>query len=211
MAVRFGKVKNKAVLFMKGKNLQAYIQELTSLGFALVDITRVLAHIPRQGKHIFRWAKSLFYKNRPLDYGLPWLTYDAVSWLDSYLSKEMTVFEWGGGSSTIYFAKRVKLVISVEHDWEWYKSTSKFLTDRFLRKKTECIYKPPRKFGRNEKGTYTTNQPKYSEYTFAQYCQTTNQYPNDSFDLVLVDGEARNDCIRLAKRKVRAGGIFNVR
>lgn len=156
------------------------------LGFAIIDITKVLIRQPRQVKHIFKWLRSLFYKERPLDYDLPWLTYEAINWLKSYLSKKMRVFEWGGGSSTAYFAKKVKRIISVEHEWKWYKLTKESLAHRSLENKVKLFYR----------------------HIPAEYCQTINKYPDNSFDLVLVDGEARNICIKLAKRKVRSGGYL---
>ena len=34
---------------------------------------------------------------------IPWVTHGAKKWLDSYLKKDMKVFEWGSGGSTLYF------------------------------------------------------------------------------------------------------------
>jgi predicted O-methyltransferase YrrM len=187
---------------------QTQIQRLTSFFFALVDITKVLAHNPKQTKHILKWARALFYQNRPLKYGLPWLTYDAILWLESHLTKKMVVFEWGSGGSTVYFAQKVKQLISVEHDKKWYEQTKKTLEERLLKNKVKYLYKPPKKIGKKGKKVFLSSQPKYSGYSFAQYCQIINKFPDSSFDLVLVDDEARNDCLRLAKKKVRQAGYL---
>lgn len=50
----------------------------------------------------------------------PWFTFPAVSFLKENLREDMTVFEWGAGSSTLWFAEKVNYVVSVEHDKGWY-------------------------------------------------------------------------------------------
>jgi len=47
---------------------------------------------------------------------LPWLTLPCIDFLASRLKPEWTVFEYGAGASTLYFARRVKAVTAVEHD-----------------------------------------------------------------------------------------------
>ena len=53
---------------------------------------------------------------------LPLLTYPAIDWLDSVLAPEDRVFEYGMGGSTLWFAKRVAHVTSVDHNREWVES-----------------------------------------------------------------------------------------
>ncbi len=71
---------------------------------------------PRYIKYIFLWLKS------PLEIEVPWVNFATKEWLDKNLNKEMIVFEYGAGGSTLYYAKKVKKVISVEHDFSWYKT-----------------------------------------------------------------------------------------
>ncbi len=68
------------------------------------------------------WFRSLDEK-RPVDKDgnpIPWFTYPAIEFLKERLTKEMTVFEYGSGSSTLFFAERVKEIISVETNKEWF-------------------------------------------------------------------------------------------
>ncbi len=37
------------------------------------------------------------------------------------MTKNLVLFEFGSGNSTLFFAERVKNVISVEHNKEWYQ------------------------------------------------------------------------------------------
>lgn len=52
---------------------------------------------------------------------LPWVTYSFIDFIKDRLKKEQTIFEYGSGSSTLFYAKRVKEVVSVEHDQAWYE------------------------------------------------------------------------------------------
>jgi hypothetical protein len=51
---------------------------------------------------------------------LPWVTYSFIDFITSRLNKSQTVFEYGSGSSTLFYAQRVGKVVSVEHDESWY-------------------------------------------------------------------------------------------
>jgi hypothetical protein len=55
----------------------------------------------------------------------PWMASGAVRWLDKNLSSEMTLLEFGSGSSTHWFATRVQRVVSVEPDAVWYDQVVK--------------------------------------------------------------------------------------
>jgi hypothetical protein len=50
---------------------------------------------------------------------LPWLTYPAIDFLSRRIRKDMVVFEYGCGASTLWWAKRTARVIAVEHDPVW--------------------------------------------------------------------------------------------
>jgi len=51
----------------------------------------------------------------------PWLSDDAIAYLESILTPEMHVIEHGSGGSTLWFASRVVTVIAYEHDTDWYR------------------------------------------------------------------------------------------
>lgn len=52
---------------------------------------------------------------------LPWVTYSFIDFIKERLKKEQRVFEYGSGSSTLFYAQRVARVVSVEHDENWFK------------------------------------------------------------------------------------------
>lgn len=50
---------------------------------------------------------------------LPWMTYPAINFLKKTINKNTRVFEFGCGSSTIFFAKIAKEVIALETNKTW--------------------------------------------------------------------------------------------
>src|SRR5437762_2857857 len=63
----------------------------------------------------FREERCVDAEGRPL----PWLTYPAIEFLAARVRPEMRVFEYGSGQSTLWWAARVRQVISCEHDPAW--------------------------------------------------------------------------------------------
>jgi hypothetical protein len=47
---------------------------------------------------------------------VPWITYAAIHFLEQEISSEQSIFEYGGGHSTLYWAERVRRVVAVDHD-----------------------------------------------------------------------------------------------
>src|SRR3990170_3194013 len=62
----------------------------------------------------------------------PWLTKDMVGILASWFHPDDRGLEWGSGRSTIWFAKRVSRLISIEHDDLWYQKISARLMENKL-------------------------------------------------------------------------------
>ena len=55
---------------------------------------------------------------------IPWVTYSFIDFIAQRIKKEHTVFEFGSGNSTFYYAKRALKVVSVEHDQAWFTKIS---------------------------------------------------------------------------------------
>jgi len=98
---------------------------------------------------------------------VPWIPYPAVHFLEERLKPEMKVYEFGAGGSTLWYAKRVKSVTSVEHNPKWAKRLAANL--------------PP-----NAKLTHLPLGP---------YAEDILQYTKE-FDIICVDGRERVNCVR---------------
>ena len=122
----------------------------------------------------------------------------------------MSVFEFGSGGSTIFFSKRVKELISVEHDKYWYHRVFNEIAKEHV---TNCklLLKEPEQgiFDRTDYSdpeSYLSALPQYQGMNFKSYATTIREFPDESFDLVFVDGRVRPSCIANALAKVRPGG-----
>jgi len=119
----------------------------------------------------------------------PWLTVDAVKFIEDNFDPTDTVFEWGSGGSTLWFAERVKHVTSVEHDIDWYM---KLVSD--IPSNMRLIYAPP-------DGEYQEGHEGTKGKTFKTYASVID--PVGPFDWVMIDGRARVACARHAINKFR--------
>jgi hypothetical protein len=123
-------------------------------------------HLKKSG-----WRKSVF-KKMPVDRNsneLPWLTYSCIYFLDSRLYKELTVFEYGSGNSTLWFSNRIKKIVSVEHSKKWYV----YMKEKFSGSSNIEYF-----FRDLESGSY---QKEILNYT-------------KTFDIIIIDGRKRVDC-----------------
>lgn len=73
------------------------------------------------------WFKS-FVTKRSIDRNgdpIPWNTYPYIKFIGPRLTKEMDMFEYGSGNSTIWYAARAGSIKAVENDKVWYGMISK--------------------------------------------------------------------------------------
>jgi predicted O-methyltransferase YrrM len=86
------------------------------------------------------WQNKLSWKRSFLDgfsqdengNALPWMTYPAIEFLEKTLNKNHTVFEFGCGASTLFFAKKVKKVVSLETNPRWLSIIQNKLVEQGL-------------------------------------------------------------------------------
>jgi len=57
---------------------------------------------------------------------LPWLNFAAIDFIKNFLEnkKNLQVFEYGSGGSTLFFLKKGYSVVSIEHCKEWYNKSN---------------------------------------------------------------------------------------
>ncbi len=71
--------------------------------------------------------------DRPFDKDgnpLPWMNYAILDFFAEKLNKDLTLFEYGLGFSTLYFSERVKSVKSIEHDKTWFNDIQSSLAGK---------------------------------------------------------------------------------
>jgi tRNA A58 N-methylase Trm61 len=141
------------------------------------------------------------------------MCFSATAWLDRTLKPDSKVFEYGSGGSTLYFAKRVREVVSVEHEPAWYERVRSELERQRLGNVTYTLIESAvdPSFDRNRIAdplAYMSDDDKSAGRSFRAYARAIDQYPDGYFDLVVVDGRARPSCLMHAIQKVRLGGTL---
>ena len=63
---------------------------------------------------------------------IPWMSYSAIEFLKKYVNKRQKIFEFGSGSSTLFFAKNCQEVTSLETNKFWQNIIKKRLEDKNL-------------------------------------------------------------------------------
>lgn len=163
-------------------------------------------------KFFFPWLLSVLPGRSALKDNVPLIPFEARKWLIDYLKPNMSVFEYGTGGSTIFISKRVKELISVEHDKYWYHLVrDKIAKENIVNYKILLKEPEPGIFDKvdySNPESYLSSLPKYRGMNFKSYATTIQEFPDESFDLVFIDGRARPSCIANALAKVRPGGYL---
>lgn len=135
----------------------------------------------------------------------PWFTYSAVDYLELLLNKSMSVFEWGSGSSSIWFSEKCKQVVSIEHNREWFIKTAEMI-EADDRKNAAVIHIPA--IFTDETKSYSmdsfTSMEHLPGYSFEAYCKAVQSF---SADVYCIDGRARLSCLGVLLPKLRPGNI----
>ena len=161
-----------------------------------------------------KWAACFGDDISPLALGLPWITFSAISYLESNLKSSDLVFEYGSGGSTTFFSKYCKFVESVDHDQEWETLVQKYLVENGISNVSLRFIpgtptsEPMGDTSDSDCYRSLTYGTRYADLTFENYVKSIDQFPDDHFDVVLVDGRARPACFRRSERHVKPGGMI---
>ncbi len=109
---------------------------------------------------------------------IPWYTFPALEYLEELDLSEKTVFEYGSGFSSLYWAKRARSVISVEKDAEWHGKFQDQLLDN-----QQILLRPDRE--------------KFVAELDA----------HGMFDIIIIDADWRRECAELTRKHLNPGGL----
>ncbi|TSD63999.1 FkbM family methyltransferase [Inquilinus sp. KBS0705] len=131
------------------------------------------------------WFKA-FDTRSPVDQDgnpIPWVTYSFIDFIKDRLNKQHSVFEFGSGNSTYFYAKYAGEVVSVEHDKEWFDKIEK------------SGVKP------------ANSELIYCELEYdGEYCRKPLKLVK-KFDIVIVDGRDRVNCCKQSVDAIKANGV----
>ncbi|MBD2484159.1 glycosyltransferase family 92 protein [Planktothrix sp. FACHB-1365] len=93
------------------------------------------------------------------------------------------ILEFGSGGSTIWLSSYDVELISIEHDQSWFYALQSKLEEQTISNVRLVFREKP-------------------------YFRIADEFPDHHFDLILVDGRDRNDCIQASLKKVKNGGLL---
>ena len=134
--------------------------------------------------HTTGWIKSFNYK-KPVDANnnpTPWMNYGIVEFLKERLNKDLNLFEYGSGFSTLFYSSLVKSVISIEYNKKWFEHISSI----------PCL---------------NTNVYFYENDVDGKYCRSICDF-DSLFNIVIVDGRDRVNCIKQSVSKLTCDGVI---
>lgn len=108
--------------------------------------------------------------------------------LEDFLKPTDSGIEWGSGRSTAWLARRVRHVVSVEDNQEWFERVKAMLAENGLAQKVDYRLKP-------EDNSYPG---------------VADQIEDGSLDFALVDGKLRSTCALKALSKIKVCGALVV-
>lgn len=154
-----------------------------------------------------KFAYRRFLKKIP---HAPWITPAAIQILDTLLTKQHIGFEFGSGNSTLFFAKRVKQLISLEHEPTWhYKISTQLLEEKINNVNYFLVAKENKEKPFLPKKRSDDLIIEFTPATcFQSYYSFIDQYPEEYFDFIIVDGRARVECSLHAISKLKPGGLL---
>lgn len=115
---------------------------------------------------------------------IPWLTYPAIDFLAGRVDARWQVFEYGCGQGTLWWAARVRRVAAVETDPAWAASISERLPS------SATLQLVPIEAAARYVETIAASDP--------------------PFDVIIIDGAHRPDCLRRAPQVLTSGGVIIV-
>jgi predicted O-methyltransferase YrrM len=186
---------------------QAYAASAKNVGRGLTRVGLASETVPPVDRKWRHWAHSLTSVHDSLamaELDVPWWTYDAIGEVDFWLASRpgaVRVFEYGSGASTMWLARRVAEVHSVEHHRGFGEMMQGALASfsNVSLSIIEPVSSSAPLVGSQKEG--------HQGLDFADYVDAIDAVEGQ-FDLVVVDGRAREACLRKAIERLAPGGMI---
>ena len=113
---------------------------------------------------------------------LPWVTYSFIDFIKDRINKKQNIFEYGSGSSTLFYANRAATVTSVEHDETWLNKIKNTSPEN-----AEMIFCHLERDGEYAKKATLLNK---------------------KFEIIIVDGRDRVNCCKYSVEALSEDGVL---
>jgi predicted O-methyltransferase YrrM len=189
-----------------GTAKRAYAAAARGLGRALAGLGVLGRDAPRREQQTRHWLHSLGHIHDTaalVDLDVPWWTYRAIGEIERWLAarpRPARVFEYGAGASTVWLARRCADVVSVEHDPAFAVVMEGLLADL---PNARVLLRPPAPAAHP---AVPSAKEGYAGLDFTSYVGALDEVEGD-FDLVVIDGRAREACLAKALPRLAEDGI----
>lgn len=151
------------------------------------------------------WVRSLLaiHDVRALvDLDTPWWTFESADIAAQHLAgtADARVFEWGSGASTVWLSRRAGEVVAVEHDAAWADEVRHLVGPG-----ADVLTVEPRPAGPGP--GVRSRKPGHQGLDFTDYVDAIDRQ-DGLFDLIVIDGRAREACLRRALPRLAPGGLI---
>jgi predicted O-methyltransferase YrrM len=121
--------------------------------------------------------------------------------LVTYINRDTEMLEIGGGNSTIFLSKIVKKLVTIEHDENWSRTIkSEMEKSNFTSNWELHVVKP----NWNQLHPFSPAE----EGQFINYTNFILSLPDEQFDVILVDGRDRVQCVKNSISKLKKNGVL---
>ena len=127
----------------------------------------------------------------------PWWVRDAIFLIHHLILPNWKVLEWGAGSSTVWLANHAESVTTIEDSGDWVRDLGTIL------KQHKLLNVDLRHRDRQTSGSLVSAS---RGCCYDEYVMGASDMGNGTFDLVSVDGRAREHCLKEAVRLVKSSG-----
>lgn len=162
---------------------------------------------PPRSKKFKHWVISLTRVHDSVaiaELDVPWWTYKSIDVVEAWLvarPRPIRVFEWGSGASTMWLAKRTDEIITVEHHPEFAAMIGprlEALPGVAFREVSAPASATP---------AIGSQKPGSEGLDFTNYVHAIDETEGD-FDLIVIDGRAREACLAVAAPRLAADGLI---
>ena len=188
-----------------------YAKGARAAGRGLTRIGVLPERPPARRQRVKHWAYSLTRAHDSLgisELDVPWWTYGAIDAVERFIAEHrgaVRAFEWGSGASTIWLARRVERVDSVEHHRGFGEMIQARLAGEFANADLQIV--EPVESANPVVGSAKEG---HGRLDFAGYVAHIDSVAaaRGPFDLIVVDGRAREACLATALTHLAADGII---
>ena len=185
----------------------AYAAGAKGLGKVLTAAKVLPKDPPPRSEKFKHWVTSLTRVHDSVaiaELDVPWWTYKAIDEVEAWLTaraRPIRVFEWGSGASTMWLAKRTDEIITVEHHPEFAAMIGPRLDvlDGVTFREVAAPAAATPRIGSQKPGSEGLD--------FFDYVHAIDD-TDGTFDLIVIDGRAREACLTAAIPRVADDGLI---